>query len=214
MSVIILLSCRCINQISSNQFLISSFSWGWAYPRNHYYLCYARLLALFSSIFVILALCQSLIIIFGCENSFHPSGAIQESFQFDYPESINSSLFILRFQLSFSNLTGASFKWSLISSWSLRSHGSKFSHVSSFIFQFLPSDSSLYFVHFKFLWWFVQEFFSFVIIQIHSFFHPTGGSSKTFSSCAISIFILSTRISSVQNLLLVINLNWWRIHIT
>ena len=39
---------------------------------------------------------------FYCENSFHPSGAIQESFQFDSPEPIISELFILSFQLSFS----------------------------------------------------------------------------------------------------------------
>ena len=46
---------------------------------------------------------------FDHENSFLPSGAIQESSQF-YPESINSGLFIISFQLSFSNLTSASFK--------------------------------------------------------------------------------------------------------
>ena len=73
-------------------------------------------LAPFSSRFMILACCHPLIIIFDCGNSFHPSGAIQESFQVDYPESINSGLFILSCQLSFSYLTGASFKYSLISS--------------------------------------------------------------------------------------------------
>ena len=31
---------------------------------------------------------------FDCENSFHPSGAIQEYFQFDYPEPIILDLFI------------------------------------------------------------------------------------------------------------------------
>ena len=39
---------------------------------------------------------------FNCDNSFHPSEAIQESSQFDYPESTISGLFFLNFQLSFS----------------------------------------------------------------------------------------------------------------
>ena len=68
------------------------------------------------------------------------------------------------------NLIGASFKHSLFSSWSLRSFVSKLSHVSSFICQFLPGDSSLYFVHLQFLWWFVQDSSYFVIISIHSWF--------------------------------------------
>ena len=59
-------------------------------------------LAPFSSRFMVLAWCHPLIIVFDCENSFHPSGAIQESFQFDSPEPIISELFILSFQLSFS----------------------------------------------------------------------------------------------------------------
>ena len=59
-------------------------------------------LALFSSRFMVLACCHPLIIVFDCENLFHPSGVIQESSRFDYPESINSGLFILSFQLSFS----------------------------------------------------------------------------------------------------------------
>ena len=39
-------------------------------------------LAPFSSRFMVLASCHPLIIVFDCENSFHPSGAIQESFPF------------------------------------------------------------------------------------------------------------------------------------
>ena len=50
-------------------------------------------LAPFSSRFVILACCHPLIIICDCGNSFHLSGAIQESSQFDYPESIISGFF-------------------------------------------------------------------------------------------------------------------------
>src|SRR3954470_24946242 len=55
-------------------------------------------LASFSSRFMVLALCHPPIIVFDCENSFHPSGAFQESFQFDSPKAIISEeLFILSF---------------------------------------------------------------------------------------------------------------------
>ena len=62
-------------------------------------------------------LCHPLIIV--CEYSFHPSGAIQESFQFVSPEPIILDLFIPAFSSRSPNLTGASFKFSLISSGSL-----------------------------------------------------------------------------------------------
>ena len=39
-------------------------------------------LALFSSRFMVLACCHPLIIVFDCENLFHPSGDIQESSRF------------------------------------------------------------------------------------------------------------------------------------
>ena len=127
-------------------------------------------LALFSSRFVVLACCHPIIIVFDCENLFHPSGVIQESSQFDYPEPIIEDLFILSLQLSFSDLTGASFKWSLIGSCSLRSHVSRLSHVSSFISLFFPVFLCLLLIHFQFVRWFVQEFSSFVITSIHSLF--------------------------------------------
>ena len=48
---------------------------------------------------------------FRCENSFQPSGVIQESFQLVPPKAIISEgLFILSIQLSFSNLDGTSVK--------------------------------------------------------------------------------------------------------
>src|SRR4051812_32446792 len=65
-------------------------------------------LAPFSSRFIVLACFHSLIIVFNCVNSFHPSGAIQESFQFDSPEPIISELFIRAFSSRSPNLTGAS----------------------------------------------------------------------------------------------------------
>src|SRR3954470_9258140 len=54
-------------------------------------------LAPFSSRFMVLASCHPLIIDLDCENSFHPSGAIQESFQFDSFEPIILELFISAF---------------------------------------------------------------------------------------------------------------------
>ena len=75
----------------------SSFStlddWRRVFPLN---------LAPFSSRFMILACCHPLIIVFDCENSFHPSRAIQDSFQFDSPEPIISEVFIPAFSSHFS----------------------------------------------------------------------------------------------------------------
>ena len=105
-------------------------------------------LAPFSSRFVVLVRDHPLIIFFECEISFHLSRAIQESFQFDSPEAIISELFIPAFSSHTPNFTGASFKWSLISSWSLRSHVSRFSRASSFICKFFPVFLYLLFVHF------------------------------------------------------------------
>ena len=116
---------------------------------------------------------------FDCDNSFHPSGAFQESFQFDSPEPIISELFILSFQLS----SGASFIYPLISSWSLRSYGSKFSQVSSFILQFFPVICAFATFNFNSYGGSFKSSLFLVIISIHSFFpNPTGGSLKTFSS--------------------------------
>ena len=83
--------------------------------------------------FMALAWRHPLITVFDSENSFHLSGANSRVFSICYPESINSGVFFLSFQLSFSNLTGASFKWSLFGLWSPRSHVSKSSQASSFI---------------------------------------------------------------------------------
>ena len=58
----------------------------------------------------------------------------------------------------------------------------------------------------QFLRWFVQEFSSFVIISIYSLFSTLPvDRRRPFQGCAISILILSTRISSMPNPLLVIN---------
>ena len=47
------------------------------------------------------------------------------------------------------NLTGALFKYPLISSWSLRSHVSKSPQVSSFVFQFFPVNCAFAMVFFN-----------------------------------------------------------------
>ena len=68
---------------------------------------------------------------FRCDNSFHPSGAIQESFQFDSLELIISELFILSFQLSFSK-SYRCIAHIISIQFMISSFSSKFSHVSSF----------------------------------------------------------------------------------
>ena len=56
----------------------------------------------FSQRFVVLAWCHPLIIVFDCENSFHPSGAMQESFQFDSSKGHHFGIIHSSFWLSFS----------------------------------------------------------------------------------------------------------------
>ena len=91
-------------------------------------------LALFSSRFMILAWCHPLIIVFDCENSFHPSGAFHELFPFLSSEGHHVII---------PNLTGTLLKYPLISSCSLLSHVSKSLQVSSFVFQFFPVNCAL-----------------------------------------------------------------------
>ena len=62
----------------------------------------------FSWEFSVQAWCHPLIIVFDCENSFHPFGVIQESFQFDSSEAIISGLFIPAFSYCSPNLTRSS----------------------------------------------------------------------------------------------------------
>ena len=65
---------------------------------------------------------------------FLPIRSISELYSFlDHPKAIISELFIQVFSSRSPDLTGASFKYYLISSGSLRSLVSKFSQVSSFI---------------------------------------------------------------------------------
>ena len=92
-------------------------------------------LAPFSSRFMVLALCHPLIIFFDRENSFHPSGAFHEFFPFLSSEGHLFKYYSFSAFSSHSpNFSGASFKYSLISSGSLRSLASKFYQVSSFFF--------------------------------------------------------------------------------
>ena len=94
----------------------------------------------FSPRFMVLAWCHPLIIVFDCENSFHNhTKHFHELFLFlDHPKAIISEdFFVLSFSASFSNYSkvmslrsspyysGASSKYPLISSRSLRSHVSK-----------------------------------------------------------------------------------------
>ena len=71
-----------------------------------------------------------------------------------------------------------------------------------------------YFDHFQFLRWFFQDLSSLFIISIHLLFSilPVDH-RRPLQVCALSIVILSMRISSMSIPLVVINLNWWRISI-
>ena len=126
--------------------------------------------------------CHPLIIVFDCGNSFHPSGVIQESFQIDSPEPIFSELFIPTFSSRSPNLTGASFKYPLISSWPLRSHVSKSPQVSSFIFQFFPVNCALATLFSNFYGGSFKISLPSLSYQIFVVSNPTGGSINTFSS--------------------------------
>ena len=117
------------------------------------------------------------------------------------PKPIISELFIPTFSSRSPNLTGASFKSPLISSWSLHSHVSKSPQVSSFISQILPGELCFFYFHFQFLQWFVQDFSSLVIISIHSLFpNPPVVRWRPSQVCVISLLILSTRISSMPKI--------------
>ena len=185
-------------------------------------------LAPFSSRFMILAYCHPLIIVFDCENSFHPSGAIHESFQFDTPKAIISGdFFVLSFQLrspiilnwcqfrSSPYSSGASFKvfsnQLVISSFSCTKFPSSIFAHSLILTVFCP----LFFNCFQFSRWFVQDFL-FLRYHINLFVVSILPVVRWRPSqvCTISLLILSTRISSMPNPLLDINLSWWRIHIT
>ena len=120
---------------------------------------------------ILLKIHAILIIVFDCDNSFLTIRSISWVFSISFlrrPSCHNSSFSACSYRSP--NLTGASLKYPLISSWSLRSHVSKSPQVSSFVFQFFPVFLYLFFVHFQFLRWFVQDSSSFVIISIHSLF--------------------------------------------
>ena len=145
-----------------------------------------------------------------------PSGVIQESFQFHSPEPIISELLILSVQLSFSNSSGESFKYPLISSWSLRYQVSKSLQVSSFVFKFFPVNCAFAtFIFNSYGGSFKNPLPSSSYQFIHSFVVsiPPVVPSIPSQACAISLLIISTRISSVPNPLLVINWIGWRISI-
>ena len=138
---------------------------------------------------------------------------IQESFQFDSLKAIISGLFILSLQLSLSNFTGVSLKWSLIGSWSLRSLLYKFPS-SIFICSLILPGASLFFffIHFQFLRWFVQEFlFLRLSYQFIRCFNPTGGSSKTFSSLRYIYLNPFYENKLYAKSVACHQFNWWRI---
>ena len=114
------------------------------------------------------------------------------------------------------NLTGASFKYSLISSWSLRSlvsNSLKYLHSFSNSYRWFTPLLRSFSIRTV-----VRSRFLFLRHRINSFIHsffsiPPVVPSIPSQVCAISLLILSTGISSVPNPLLVINWIWWRIRI-
>ena len=113
------------------------------------------------------------------------------------------------------NLTGESFKYPLISSWSLRSHVSKSPQVSSFVFQFIPMNCAFAtFIFNSYGGLFRISLPSLSYQFIRCFQIPLVAPSIPSQVYAISILILSMRISSMPNLFARHQFNWWRIRIT
>ena len=162
-----------------------------------------------------LALCHHLIIVFDCENSFQPSDAFHELFPFLSSEGHH----VIMSHSQLSLLSSKSYRWivqvySLVSSWFLRSHVSKSPQVSSFVFQLFPVNCAFASFIFNSYGGSFKIPFSFVIISIIPSFQSYQWIVEDFPQVyTISLLIHSTRISSMPNPLLVINLNWWRINI-
>ena len=98
-------------------------------------------LAPFSSRFMVLHWCHPLIISFDCDNSFLTIRSISWVVSISFlrrPSCNNYSFSACSYHSS--NPSGASFKYTLISSCSLRSLVSKSPQVSSFVFQFFPMN--------------------------------------------------------------------------
>ena len=152
---------------------------------------------------------------FDCENSFLTIRSISWVVSISFlrrPSSHFSSFSACSYHSP--NLTGESFKYPLISSWSLCSLVSKSPLSIFFRFLIIPGELCLCDFHFQFLRWFIQDFTSFVIISnIRCFQIPPVVPSIPSQVYAISLLILSTGISSMPNPLFVINLSWWRINI-
>ena len=113
---------------------------------------------------------------------FSPIRSNSRVFSVCHPESINSGLFILSCQLSFSYLAGASFKYSLISLWSIRSHVSKSPQVSSFVFQIFPANCAFATFIFNSYGGPFKSSLPWSPYQFIRCFNPTGGSFDIFSS--------------------------------
>ena len=93
---------------------------------------------LFSWRFMVLAWCHPLIIVFDCHNSFLTIRSISWVLSILFLRRPSFRVYSFSTSSSPPYSTSASFKYSLISSWSLRSLVSKSPQVSSFVFQFFP----------------------------------------------------------------------------
>ena len=132
---------------------------------------------------MVLALCHPLIILFDCDNSFLTIGSTSWVVSISFlrrPWCHNSSFSACSYRSP--NLIGESFKYPLISSWSLRSHVSKSPQVSSFIFQFFQVNCAFATFIFNSYGGSFKISSSFLSYQFIRCFNHTGGSLKTFSS--------------------------------
>ena len=164
---------------------------------------------------MILAWCHPLIIVFDCENSFHNHPELSGVFSVwlsggHHLRMIIYSSFQLSFSKSYRCIVQVYSSQLMISLFSCIQVPLKylysFSNSSRWIVHLLRSFSILTVVRSRFLFLHYHIILFVVSILPMVRWRPS-------QVCAISILILSKRISSMPNLLLVINLNWWRISI-
>ena len=151
----------------------------------------------FSQRFVILAWCHPLIIVFDCENSFLTIRSISWVVSISFlrrPSCHNSSFSACSYRSP--NLTGASFKYPLISSCSLRSHVSKSLQVSSFVFKFFPVNCSLATLFSNFHSGVSRQFMVVFLVVILRFWRPKKSFYSKSYRCIIQVFSNKLMISS------------------
>ena len=157
---------------------------------------------------MVLASCHPLIIVFDCENYFHPPRAFHELFPFLSSEGHHVIILHSQRVAIVLQIFRCIVQYPLISSRSLRSHVSKPPQVSSFIFQFFLVNCAFATFIFNSYGGSFKISLPSLSYQFIHFFPKILSVVPSIPSqdCAISLLILCTRISSMPNPLLVINL--------